>query len=342
MNNFPNPAARVDANSAEAWTGPLFIIGMPRSGTKLLRGLLEQHPRIRVPTIETDFFPFLERWVRERGSPADETAFARLFQELRSAPYFMQRPASMATFSWREWQERCRGRYDAAGLFEGFIRYETGIGAQPGYIWGDKSPAYTRHVAMLLQHFPQARVVHIVRDVRDYCLSIRKAWNKDIRRAAFQWGRDVGQAHRICQHHAQRCIEVRYEDLLQAPQRQMRRLSEFLQIDFSDSMTRLDRPVEAHRASGGAGRAEVVSGNSRKFVTGLSTREIRAIESLAWDTMQLMGYRPLHAVRQKQLNGLQLGVLRAKDAIRLVTRAARRDGLAGTLRFHLSHARVAD
>ena len=57
------------ADHAARWTGPLFIIGMPRSGTKLLRGLLEQHPRVRVPTIETEFFPFLVRWVQQRGIP---------------------------------------------------------------------------------------------------------------------------------------------------------------------------------------------------------------------------------------------------------------------------------
>lgn len=335
--------ARVDdvaRHQVEGWAGPLFIIGMPRSGTKLLRGLLEQHPRIRVPTIETDFFPFLLRWVREHGSRHDASAFGSLFQQIKSAPYFMLRPADAAAFSWREWREHCRGRYDAAGLFEGFVRYETGIGSQTGYIWGDKSPAYTRHVGALLEHFPDARVVHIVRDVRDYCLSIRKTWNKDIRRAAFHWGRDVGHAHRVCQAHCGRCIELKYEDLLRAPRAQMRRLSGFLQIEFSDAMTCLEHPVEEHGDA--AGRAEVVSDNLQKFAHGLTPREIRAIESLAWDTMQLLGYRPMHACRQKQLGALEQRVLRVKDGIRLVMRAARKEGLAGAFRFHRSHARVAN
>jgi hypothetical protein len=60
----------VRADPVASWTGPLFIIGMPRSGTKLLRGLLEQHPRVRVPTIETEFFPFLVRWARLISSGA--------------------------------------------------------------------------------------------------------------------------------------------------------------------------------------------------------------------------------------------------------------------------------
>jgi hypothetical protein len=328
-------AARADP--AASWTGPLFIIGMPRSGTKLLRGLLEQHPRIRVPTFETDFFPFLVRWVQQRGSPAQPHAFEALFEALKSAPYFHWRSAERP-FSWREWRESCAGRYDAAGLFEGFVRYETGAGVHSGLIWGDKSPAYMRHLGALLEHFPQARVVHIVRDVRDYCVSMRNGWRKDIRRAAFLWGRDVAQAHRICQAHRDRCIEVRFEELLQAPATQMRRLSDFLQIGFTDAMTRLASPVEPSGYA--AGQSQVVTDNREKFAERLSAREIRAVETLAWDTMRLLGYRPLYADRQRDLGAFTLRALRLKDGIQLLVRDGRK-GFGRALRFHWSRARVA-
>jgi hypothetical protein len=325
------------ADDAASWTGPLFIIGMPRSGTKLLRGLLEQHPRIRVPSIETEFFPFLVRWVQRHGSPERPQAFAALFEALQSAPYFQVRPGAARPFSWREWREYCGDRYDAAGLFEGFVRYETGAAAHSDLIWGDKSPVYMRHVSALLGHFPRARVVHIVRDVRDYCVSMRNEWHKDIRRAAFLWGRDVAQAHGICQAHRDRCIEVKYEDLLQAPAAQMRRLSAFLQIDFSDAMTRLARPVEPSGYA--AGQSQVVSDNRQKFAERLKPREIRAVEALAWHTMLLLGYRPLYADGQKRLSALALRTLRAKDAMQLLLRNGR-GGFASALRFHWNRARV--
>ncbi|HKU17132.1 MAG TPA: sulfotransferase [Steroidobacteraceae bacterium] len=328
------------AQQADSWTGPLFIIGMPRSGTKLLRGLLEQHPRVRVPRAETEFFPFLLRWVQRHGQPEQPDAFAALFAQLQTAPYFQWRAPEQRPFEWREWREYCSGRYDAAGLFEGFVRYETGAAAHTGLIWGDKSPAYMRHFATLLEHFPSARVVHIVRDVRDHCVSMRNAWHKDIRRAAFRWGRDVGHAHRICQQHRARCLELKYEDLLQAPHVHMRRLSDFLQIDFSEAMTRLERPVE--RRGYAAGHAEVVSGNRQKFAERLTRREIRAVESLAWDTMRLLGYQPLYAQRQRQLNAFEQRVLRLKDGIQLLVHDGRKSGFASALRFHWQHTRVVD
>ena len=73
------------AEQSTLWSGPLFVVGMPRSGTKLLRGLLQQHARIRMPDFETDFFPFLVRHVREHGKPAGDADFARLFDALRGA-----------------------------------------------------------------------------------------------------------------------------------------------------------------------------------------------------------------------------------------------------------------
>lgn len=323
------------------WCGPLFVVGMPRSGTKLLRGLLGQHPRIRIPDIETDFFPFLVRWVREHGEPSSEAAFGQLREALRNATYLTYRAQREPPFSWEAWYRDCAGRYDAAGLFEGFIRSETGTARTSDVIWGDKSPVYIRHVALLLEHFPGARIVHIVRDVRDYCLSIHKAWHKDMRRAAHEWGRDVGTAHRLCEANPERCIEVTYESLLRAPVEELHRLSEFLGVDPpARDEVRLDRPVEAHGDA--AGWTEIKRDNLHKFVTALAPRKIRRIEALAFDTMRLLGYEPLYAQRQKCLGSLEKRLLRLKDGAWFVALGARQRGFAATVRFHLSHARVAN
>ena len=321
------------------WSGPLFVVGMPRSGTKLLRGLLTQHSRIRIPDIETDFFPFLVRRVREHGAPASEAEFVQMFETLRSATYFTFRASRNPPFSWQAWRRECDGRYDAAGLFEGFVRYETGCTRASGGVWGDKSPSYVRCGELLLEHFPQARVVHIVRDVRDYCISVNKTWGKDMRRAAHEWARDVARAHRLCGSQPDRCIEVSYEDLLQTPEAVMQRLTTFLDVEpATDSMVRLARPVEERGDA--AGRTEIMRDNFSKFAERLAPRRIRAIEALAFDTMQLVGYRPVHAKRQKHLGALEQRVLRLKDGASLLAYSARKQGLARAVRFHLSHARL--
>lgn len=318
--------------------GPVFIVGMPRSGTKLLRGLLNQSPRVRILDPETDFFPFLVRWVAEHGEPRTDAAFAQLHSSLSSARYFLHRKQNWP-FSPADWRRACLA-YDAGGLFEGFVRYETATPREAAVILGDKSPAYVRHVDMLLAHFPHARVVHIVRDVRDYCVSIRKAWNKDVRRAAYAWGRDVAVAHRSCSAHPERCIELRYEALLSSTEHEMRRLCEFLGIEFTQAMTRLRRPAE--ELGDATGKVEVVADNFGKYTQRLTEKEIEDIESLAFQSMALLAIAPRFARVPRHMGRVEQLARRAKDAIELVLRGRRRLGLTGALRSHLAHAKLAD
>ena len=58
-----------------AFHGPLFVVGMPRSGTKLLRGLLNEHSRIGIPLNETEFLPHWLRSWSAFGDLSSRTAF---------------------------------------------------------------------------------------------------------------------------------------------------------------------------------------------------------------------------------------------------------------------------
>jgi hypothetical protein len=321
-----------------SWEGPLFIVGMPRSGTKLLRGLLNQHPRIRIPDFETEFLPFLVRWVQTHGQPADERAFVRLHAELSRAPYFVYRNARLGPLPVSEWRTWCAGRFDAGGLFEGLMRYETRTPPGSGIIWGDKSPGYITQLDTIREHFPDARVVHLVRDVRDYCASIRKAWTKDVRRAAHRWGQDVLNAHRHCVAYASRCLEVRYEDLLESPAQALERVCGFLQVPFIETLTQLDRSVE--NIGDARGRTEIVRGNRSKYRAARSRRELASIESLGWTAMRELGYQPQLARGQSELGRVSLACRRLKDGIQLLGSGAAKARLFATLRFHAQHQRV--
>ncbi|MCK6525680.1 sulfotransferase, partial [Myxococcota bacterium] len=55
--------------------GPLFIVGAPRSGTKLFRDLLRQHPRVAIPLYETELLPRLIQIAPRFGDLADPARF---------------------------------------------------------------------------------------------------------------------------------------------------------------------------------------------------------------------------------------------------------------------------
>lgn len=329
-----------DASSVTpAWEGPLFIVGMPRSGTKLLRGLLSRHPRIRLLAAETDFLPFIDEWVGRHGPPATLEAFEQFADAMHGANYFNFRPSIRGPFQWRQWRRACNGHFDVSGLFEGFVRYELDAERGSGTIWADKSPAYIRHIPLILKHFPTGRVLHIVRDVRDHCVSMRNAWGKDIRRAAWRWGQDVLAAHRQCRSTPERCLEVRFEELLQDPEKQMRRICLFLDLQFFPGLTELAQSVE--RRGYAAGRTEIVRDNFRKFESRLTPREIAAIESLAWQCMQALGYTPIRASKQSSLSPVMQRWLKLKDGAHLVAAGMSRRGIAAAVRFHTTHRRMA-
>jgi hypothetical protein len=329
---------RVSSATAEQWEGPLFVVGMPRSGTKLLRGLLSKHSRIRILAAETDFLSFIEQWIERHGSPAAPEAFERFAHELQAANYFNFRRKA-TPFRWQQWRSACNGHFDVGGLFEGFARYELDAERGSGLIWADKSPAYIRHIPLILRHFPGARILHIVRDVRDHCVSMRNTWGKDLRRSAWRWGQDVRAAHRQCMSMPERCLEVSFEQLLQNPELQMRRICLFLDLEFSSDLTQLAQSVEGRGYA--AGRTDIVRDNCRKFESRLTANEIAAIESLAYSAMLALGYEPLYATRQVQLSPMMQHLLKFKDAVHLVGAGMHRKGIGAAIRFHTAHRRMA-
>ena len=339
LERYSGHADPIAFSTVGEWEGPLFIVGMPRSGTKLLRGLLNKHPRIRSLAAETDFLPFIDQWVVRHGEPATAKAFEQLAQAMSGANYFNFRSEARGPFRWRDWRSACNGRFDVSGLFEGFARYELDAERGSGVIWVDKSPAYIRQIPLLVRHFPVGRILHIVRDVRDHCVSMRNAWGKDIRRAAWRWGKDVTVAHRQCLSLPERCLEVRFEELLQNTETQMRRICQFLDLKFSDDLTQLAQSVEQRGYA--AGRTEIMRDNFRKFETRLTPHEIESIESLAWNCMRAMDYTPVRAKKQRTMSAFTQHMLKLKDGAHLVASGMSNRGVAAALRFHATHQRMA-
>jgi len=207
-----------------------------------------------------------------------------------------------------------------------------------GLVWGDKSPAYVRCIPTLLRHYPHAKVIHLVRDVRDYCVSIRKAWNKDIRRAAARWGQDVHAAHQACSCQPEQCIEVRYESLLQDTRGEMRRICDFLGLSYCRTLDDLSQSVENYGDA--KGRSTILRENFNKFEQRLTSKEIEQVESLAWDTLLEMGYVPTRAKGQRQLTPQMQRWLRVKDGMHLMLSDIPRHGIIRTLRLHTGHQQM--
>lgn len=105
--------------------------------------------------------------------------------------------------------------------------------------WGDKRPAYIQRLDVLLRLFPDAQIIHIIRDGRDCVSSLTRMpwWDGGAIAATWAWRNAVNCGLRARRRlPADAYTEVRYEDLIAAPEAELRRLCAFLGEAFHDRM----------------------------------------------------------------------------------------------------------
>ena len=310
------------------FSGPLFVVGMPRSGTKLLCALLDRHARIGITGIESEFLPWLaRRFARLRD-------FDAFYAEIVRQSYFSHRREQGKLIEPRRWQAACTD-FSAAGVFEALIRVEVDAPRGSGRIWGDKSPSYIDDLPLIKQLYPAAKVLHIVRDVRDYCLSVRKAWGKDMLRAAQRWADDVRKAREDGAALGGDYLELRYEDLLADTEAELRRVCTFLGVEFEPAMLTLERPAES--LGDAAGATQVVAGNRGKWQA-MAPEMLARVEEIAGALMLECGYAlALPHKAPRRLSALEMHVAQLKDAWHLVRSDRMGWGLWRTALFHLRY-----
>jgi hypothetical protein len=100
---------------------------------------------------------------------------------------------------------------------------------------GDKTPLHILSLHTIASAFPEARFIHIIRDGRDVALSMRKVWwvqNKDIRELAIFWTWRIHEARQQAQF-LPHYMEVKYEDLLQNTESILKKIAAFIGVPYN-------------------------------------------------------------------------------------------------------------
>jgi hypothetical protein len=222
-------------------SSPFFVTGFQRSGTTLLRMMLDSHPKVAIPLDTTGLWARTEGRLGEFGSLEEEGNRRRLVESLlvEERIRLWRVPLSVDDVV------SAISRPGYPGVIEGFhLAYARSKGKTR---WGDKDPGNMLRLASVLEWFPDARIVHIVRDGRDACQSLLKQsfGGDDLLRCAEQWREQVGWVRQIGRIlGAQRYHELRYEDLVEHPESVLRTLASFLDLDWSPSMLEYHRRVD--------------------------------------------------------------------------------------------------
>jgi hypothetical protein len=248
MTSQARPNAPLAHGSATRPPGspPFFLIGVARSGTTLLSLMLDSHSEITIPYESHFIIPYFKE--RERlGDLRKREDRLALVQRI------------LAERAVRHWDQKLTPDdldLDHCLTLEGtvaelFSAYARRVGKTR---WGDKTPAYTAEIHILNKMFPEARFIHIIRDGRDVALSLVQQWwgPNDFMSAMRYWADTVQCARKMLRMLPdERHVEVRFEDLVADPAREVRKVTHLLGIDFEPEMvsrytTRAKEKVGAH------------------------------------------------------------------------------------------------
>ena len=265
---------------------PVFVCGAHRSGTTLVRDLLDAHPALAVLPAEGTFFTNLERRL-ERLDPARQLAFfggewlRRLANPIHKEPYWLLGRSS------EEWSPyvsfaRClmawwpiarahvgptASSWPLAAVALAYAQCCCGFGGDSNLrYWVEKTPGNERFLSRLRAEFPDARIIHVVRHpfavFASHAHAERSAGDRPPR--AGRIAAQLLQSYRVAATRSSDAADasyllVRYEDLLASPSLTVERLAGFLGIA---PLPILSRPTVAGApaASNSSFRTDMVPG----------------------------------------------------------------------------------
>ena len=217
--------------SAQAAAPMPIIVGSPRSGTTLLRFMLDAHPDLAIPP-ETGFLALAGQWLDGKHGSIDQVV-SDIVSYPPDAPAWNDFQLSADAYAEAVARHSIRDAPEAVRLF--YRLYAARFGKRR---WGDKTPLYCRCMTDIERLLPEAHFIHIIRDGRDAALSLRSRFfspGHDIETQAGYWRENIEMARQAGQQ-CRSYLEIRYEDLLQDSDAVLRRACDFIEIEFADRM----------------------------------------------------------------------------------------------------------
>jgi hypothetical protein len=203
----------------------IFILSLPRSGSTLLSAIIGNHASVSCPP---------EPWLLLR--------LREVYGHPSSGKLFDDSLASLAVSSFLNENE-----FIAAARQFALQAYNSILARSGGSVFVDKTPRYYHILDFIEKLFPEARKIWLKRNPLDIAASYKTTWSI---RADSLSGDKLGPHSfdftmglpNLSGYFAQKSSfkhELRYEDLVVDPEREVKRLAEFCGIDFDPSMLNL-------------------------------------------------------------------------------------------------------
>lgn len=279
------------------------IVGVPRSGTTLLRMMIDAHPAVAIPP-ETGFLPALAGLDRATDSAG---AAWNVISSYPTWPDFQLDAAALLTAF------EALSPISPADAARAFYRaYAERLGKRQ---WGDKTPGYGIEIDRIASLLPEARFIHLIRDGRDVMVSVRGLWfrpGETVEACASDWADRIRRTRTLGSRVAW-YLEIQYEALVLRPEETLREICRFIDVPFDGQMLSYHRRSAArlneHQARYHADGRLLISRADRlrnqRFVmepprpdrigrwrTELTLDETRRFHAVAGEWLDRLGYGP--------------------------------------------------
>jgi len=262
-----------DASSVAA--APIFISGMMRSGTSLLRKLLGKHPAI-FAGLETHWFSeeFQSRW--------DDPSAKR-----------MRWTRELFDIDESAWQELVSSAIDANDFLARMMVY--GAKRAGKSRWAEKTPDNILHAKTIWNEWPASPVLHMRRDPRDCFASWKLQKGASFEAFEAQWRAHERVLSELTPDERAKVLQLEYEDLIENTASTLTRVCDFIDEPFTHEMVRYEgdsadlervlRVTGKHSTTAEALARPIFSSSIGRWKRDLSAEEVSRIEALMPDQL---------------------------------------------------------
>ena len=294
----------------------VFVVGLPRTGTKLVKHVLESARAVHCRLSPETFYvgQLFRRGMRHRiaavGDARDDAVVDRITELMFSGElhgYYWERLANGSLGVDRDAMRTALLQSDRTerGIYEALLSVHVEPHSDVSAVLGDKTPSHIYHVPKILEWFPDAKIVHTFRDLRAVLAS---EWRRrmddrpDTLRAScarpfvspmivlhmtYAWLKALRLHREYVRRFPDNYYLCKFEDLVSDPATFTPRLCEFLGVEMCDAML-------APRQSGSSFAQRQTSGFDRntlvRWKTQLKPWMRRWLELVAGKELREFGY----------------------------------------------------
>lgn len=279
---------------------PIFIVGSPRSGTTLIRLVLDSHSNIAIAPESAFLFRLARRASRLYRNFCNEAAVTNFISDFRQLKHVRNWFPKNISNSEIIAQVRIPGEVSQI-LNVLFTSYAKTRGK---HRWGDKTPRNLQHIEEIMSLFPQARIIVIIRDCRDVVLSQKQVIFGGLSSygSAKRWKVDAQFARRALSRYPEKIMLVRYEDFVANPENVLHRIISFVGEPWDPAILQryLMHEDDVPHTKSELFREPIQGRNIGKWKRVMREKDVKICEAIAGDELHYFGY-------ERIFSGVSLG-----------------------------------